>query len=69
MVGLAVERYVGFLADDKGSPDVEALVGTGVRGCVDHPAVLCYAIANEIPAPIVRWFGARRIERYLGRLC
>jgi GT2 family glycosyltransferase len=69
MVGLAVERYVGFLADKKGAPDIEALVGAGVRGCADHPAVLCYAIANEIPAPIVRWFGARQIERYLGRLC
>jgi O-antigen biosynthesis protein len=69
MVGLAVERYVGFLADKKGSPDIEALVGAGVRECADHPAVLCYAIANEIPSPIVRWFGARRIERYLGRLC
>jgi GT2 family glycosyltransferase len=69
MVGLAVERYVGYLADKKGSPDIEALVAAEVRECADHPAVLCYAIANEIPAPIVRWFGARRIERYLGRLC
>ncbi len=69
MVGLSVERYVGFLADKKGSPDVEALVRAGVRGCAAHPAVLCYAIANEIPAPIVRWLGHRRVERYLKRLC
>jgi GT2 family glycosyltransferase len=68
MVGLAVERYVGFLADRAGSPDVEALVRAGVRSCAGHPAVLCYAIANEIPAPLVRWFGPRRIERYLQRL-
>ena len=25
----------------------------GVRACAGHPAVLCYAIGNEIPAPIV----------------
>ena len=32
------------------------------------PAVLCYAIGNEIPASIVRWHGRRRIERFLRRL-
>jgi GT2 family glycosyltransferase len=68
MVGLAVERYIGFLTDKTGSPNIEALVRAGVRGCAAHPGVLCYAIANEIPAPIVRWFGPRRIERYLQRL-
>ncbi len=69
MVGMAVERYIGFLADKNGSPDIEALVRVGVRACAGHPAVLCYAIANELPAAIVRWFGARRIEQYLERLC
>jgi GT2 family glycosyltransferase len=69
MVGLSVERYLGYLADKNGSPDIKALVRAWVRDCAAHPAVLCYAIANEFPAPIVRWFGARRIERYLERLC
>jgi O-antigen biosynthesis protein len=69
MVGLSVERYIGYLADKKDSPNIEALVGTGVRACAAHPAVLCYAIANEIPAPMVRWIGPRRTERYLEQLC
>jgi GT2 family glycosyltransferase len=34
----------------------------------DHPAVLCYAVGNEIPASLARWFGATRVERYLERL-
>jgi O-antigen biosynthesis protein len=68
MVGLPVERYVGFLADKKGAPDIEGLVHTWVRACAGHPAVLCYAIGNEIPAPSVRLHGRRRIERYLERL-
>ena len=68
MVGLAVERYIGFLADTRGGPDVEGLVRAGVRACAGHPAVLCYAIANEIPAPTVRWLGGHRLERYLKRL-
>ena len=30
MVGLPLERYVGFLTDKKGAPDIEALVRSGV---------------------------------------
>src|SRR5207244_479695 len=32
------------------------------------PALLGYALGNEVPAQIVRWLGPRRIERYLERL-
>ena len=47
---------------------IEARVRAGVRACAGHPAVLCYAIGNEIPAPIVRWYGNRRVEQFLERL-
>src|SRR5206468_791467 len=57
MVGLPVERYIGFLTDKKGAPDIEALVRTGVRSCGGHPAVLCFTVGNEIPASSVRWLG------------
>ena len=39
-----------------------------VRGCGGHPAVLAYVIGNEIPASIVRWHGAKRVEEFLHRL-
>src|SRR2546426_1092802 len=66
MVGLPVERYIGFLADKKkGAPHIEALVRAGVRACAGHLAVLCYAVGNEIPASVARWFGRPRVERYL----
>ncbi len=68
MVGLSAEQYVGFLSDKKGALDVEEVIRAKARACAGHPAVLCYAIGNEIPAPIVRWHGRRRIERYLERL-
>src|SRR6266508_4041505 len=68
LVGLPIERYIGYLTDRRGAPDVEALVRGAVRGCAGHPAVLCYAIGNEIPAPIARWHGRRRLERYVERL-
>jgi GT2 family glycosyltransferase len=68
MVGLSAERNVGFVIDKQGAPDIEALVRTQVRSCAAHPALLCYAIGNEIPTSIVRWLGPDRVERYLERL-
>jgi GT2 family glycosyltransferase len=68
MVGLSAEQYVGFLIDKKDAPDIEELVRTKVRTCTGHPALLCYAIGNEIPASIVRWLGPGRVRRYLERL-
>jgi GT2 family glycosyltransferase len=68
MVGVAWEQHVAFL--DSGRRQlIEKTVREAVRGCAGHPAVLCYAIGNEIPSSIVRWHGRRRIERFLARLC
>src|SRR4051812_42766370 len=65
MVGLPWEQHVAFLDDAALGRSIEARVREGVRACAGHPAVLCYAIGNEIPAPIVRWHGRRRIEAFL----
>jgi len=68
MVGLAWEQHVAFL-DDPGRADaIVARVAAQVRSCGAHPAILCYAVGNEIPAAIVRWHGKREIERFLERL-
>jgi GT2 family glycosyltransferase len=68
MVGLPWEQHVAFLDDRKRIRSIEERVGAATRACADHPAILCYAIGNEIPASIVRWHGARRVERFLERL-
>ncbi len=70
MVGLSVEQYVGYLIDRKAedAPDIEETVRAKVRSCRGHPALLCYALGNEIPASIVRWLGPRRVERFLKRM-
>ena len=69
MVGLSAEQYVGFLIDKKkDAPDIEELVRAKVRAIAGHPSILCYAIGNEIPAPIARWLGRRKVERYLEHL-
>jgi GT2 family glycosyltransferase len=69
LVGLPWEQHVTFLSDRKRAREIERRVRQGVRQCAGHPAVLAYAVGNEIPAPLVRWYGHRRVEQYLKRLC
>jgi len=68
MVGLAWEQHLTFLDDPRRRAEIARRIGAEVRACAAHPAILCYSIGNEIPAPIVRWYGKRRVERFLDRL-
>ncbi len=68
MVGVPWEEHVTFLDDRARVRSIEQGVRESVRSCSGHPAVLCYAIGNEIPSSIVRWHGRHRIERFIRRL-
>ena len=64
MVGLPWEQHITFLSEAKRVRSIEERVREGVRACSGHPAVLCYSIGNEIPSPIVRWHGRRKVEKF-----
>jgi GT2 family glycosyltransferase len=68
MVGLSAEQYAGYLIDRRAAPDIRRIVRDKARTCAGHPALLCYALGNEIAAPVVRWLGRSRVERYLEHL-
>jgi len=68
MEGLPWEQHVAFLDDSRTARAIEARLREAVRKCAGHPAVLCYAVGNEIPAGIVRWLGRRRVERFIEKL-
>jgi len=68
MVGFGWEQHITFLDERKRRNSIEDQVREGVRQCAGHPALLSYTIGNEIPSPIVRWYGAERIEKFLCRL-
>jgi GT2 family glycosyltransferase len=68
MVGLPWEQHVTFLDEPARCRSIKQRVAAGVRACAGHPAILCYAIGNEIPSSIVRWHGRHRIERFLEQL-
>ena len=68
IVGLAWSQHICFLDDRQISEQIRTQLKREVRSCADHPAVLAFAIGNEIPAQIVRWHGAKKIEQFLQQL-
>jgi GT2 family glycosyltransferase len=68
LVGIPTESMVAFPGEDQETSEVERILAKVLADCVGHPAVLAFAVGNELPASIVRWYGARRVERYIERL-
>src|SRR5262245_45792264 len=68
LVGMWWEQHVAFLRSRTEARRREEMVRDSVRATAGHPALFAYAIGNEVPASIVRWYGRRRIEAWLRRL-
>jgi hypothetical protein len=68
MIDVPWEKHRCFF-EDRASPD-DALerVRKTARELGSHPAVFAISIANEIPHDIVRFYGSRRIERFIDQL-
>ncbi len=62
-------EYECFLEDHRTRELIRRDVRDMVASCRRHPAVLMYAVAKEIPPPIVRWYGAKKVESFLRELC
>jgi hypothetical protein len=65
IVGLAWEQHVAFLQDKKLARGISGHIRSAVCSCNSHPAILCYAIGNEIPSGIVRWHGKKKVEKFI----
>ena len=68
MVGLPWEQHITFLDDISRQDDIINRVREAAKSCNNHPSILCFAVGNEIPAPIVRWYGPKKIEAFLQKL-
>jgi GT2 family glycosyltransferase len=61
-------KHLCFLDDRRSRQEARQRIGEAAgRGC-RHSSVLAYSIGNEIPASVVRWHGASRVERFLAEL-
>jgi GT2 family glycosyltransferase len=68
LVGFDWPVHVAFLESRQQARKIERLVREGARSLAGHEAILAWSLGNEIPGPVVRWHGRRRIERFLERL-
>jgi glycosyltransferase involved in cell wall biosynthesis len=68
LAGVAWEQHVTFLDDRDRSAAIVERVRADVAARAGHPALLAWAVGNEIPAGVVRWHGARTIRAFLERL-
>lgn len=68
MAGLPWEQHITFLDTKESKKNIIERVRNFVFSCNKHPAILCYTIGNEIPAPIVRWYGKDKIEAFLKQM-
>ncbi len=65
MVGLPWSQHVAFLDDGALKRTIRREISAKVAELGDHPAVLTFALGNEIPPGVVRWHGQLRVERFL----
>ena len=68
LAGLWWPGHLTFLGDSQRVREIVNRVRMDARRCAGHPALLAFAIGNEIPAPIVRWHGPRAVSRFLETL-
>ena len=68
MIGLPWPQHVAFLDDPDLCRGIREDIIARVRELSAHPAALVFALGNEIPAPIVRWHGQARVERFIREL-
>lgn len=61
-------KHVCFLESHRAQADARQSVRRAAEIGRDHACVLAYGVGNEIPADIIRWHGARRVERFLAEL-
>ena len=68
MIGMPWTQHIAFLDDASLARQVRMEAVAIVTRLARHPAALLFAVGNEIPPPVVRWHGQRRIERFLSEL-
>ena len=68
LVGIPWEQHICFLDERQTARHIRAAVSRAVRFCNGHPSILAYFIGNEVPSPIVRWHGPKKVSRFLQQL-
>src|SRR5882757_3932249 len=68
LVDIPWNKHLCFLDDPAERETARDAVRRAVVACARHPAVFAFSVANEIPADVVRWSGARAIAGFIDEL-
>jgi O-antigen biosynthesis protein len=68
MVDIPWNKHLCFLDAEPRKSDALQTVRQAVMSCAGHPAVFAFSVANEIPADIARWSGARAVAEFIDEL-
>lgn len=61
-------KHTCFLEDSETMEFARRATRQTAEALAGHPAVFAITLANEIPPDIARWYGARRIEKFIDEL-
>jgi O-antigen biosynthesis protein len=68
ITGIPWAQHISFLDSSRTRAEIRNTIARSVRASREHPAVFAHLVGNEIPPEIVRWYGAKRIRRFLREL-
>ncbi|HEV3115713.1 MAG TPA: glycosyltransferase, partial [Gemmataceae bacterium] len=68
LVDVPWAKHLCFLESSQARQAARDMVRQAATRGRKHASILAYSIGNEIPPDIVRWLGARRVERFLAEL-
>ena len=68
LVDIPWPKHLCFLDSEASCKEARTTVRKAVESAAGHPAVFAFSVVNEIPAEIVRWSGARAVNRFIDEL-
>jgi GT2 family glycosyltransferase len=67
-IDLPWRQHLDFLQSRRIREQARAFVRQAARLGHNHSCLLAYCVGNELPPDVLRWHGARRVERFLAEL-
>src|SRR5262245_37767475 len=61
-------KHLCFLDDADARAEARAAVRAAAERGRGHQSLFAYSVGNEIPTDVIRWHGARRVERFVAEL-
>jgi GT2 family glycosyltransferase len=61
-------KHLCFLDDAEARAEARAAVRAAAERGRGHHSLFAYSVGNEIPTDVIRWHGAKRVERFLAEL-